>query len=80
MFCLSKLLCPDTPEGGVPERPEDGNVPSQQAGDTATAGAQTQSPSGAGWEQQCRETCDGQPAAEAQNISPENTQPLPQQP
>ena len=80
MFCLSKLLCPDTPEGGVPERPENGNVPSQQAGDTATAGAQTQSPSDAGWEQQCRETCDGQPAAEAQNISPENTQPLPQQP
>lgn len=80
MFCLSKLLCPDTPEGGVPEKPEDGNVPSQQAGDTAPAGAQTQSPSGAGWEQQCRETCDGQPAAEAQKMSPENTQPLPQQP
>ena len=80
MFRLSKLLCPDTPEGGVPERPENGNVPSQQAGDTATAGAQTQSPSDAGWEQQCRETCDGQPAAEAQKMSPENTQPLPQQP
>ena len=80
MFCLSKLLCPDTPEGGVPERPEDENGLSQQAGDTATAGARTQNPFDAGREQPRQETCDGQPAAEAQNISPENTQPLPQQP
>lgn len=80
MFCLSKLLCPDTPEGGVPERPEDENGLSQQAGDTATAGARTQNPSDAGQEQPRQETCDGQPAAEAQKMSPENTQPLPQQP
>ena len=80
MFCLSKLLCPDTPEGGVPERPEDENGLSRQAGDTATAVARTQNPSDAGREQPRQETCDGQPAAEAQKMSPENTQPLPQQP